>query len=74
MEKYEELEERRSAALLQRMLAMKSLAGSRSSASPIEKLKQISNELRTSQTKKFFEVGDVRFYELVDHLPGRQES
>ncbi|CAD8080636.1 unnamed protein product [Paramecium primaurelia] len=82
LKQYNEYEKKKNAMLLQKMLAVKKYADSLRppkldvfSKSYLQRVKQISQELRESQQKpkKYFEFDDMKFYALVDYF-SRQGS
>ncbi|CAD8110969.1 unnamed protein product [Paramecium sonneborni] len=77
LKQYKKYEKKKNGALLQKMLAVKSYADSLRppkldvfSKSYLQRVKQISQELREGQSKpkKYFEIGDMKFYALVDYI------
>ncbi|CAD8183662.1 unnamed protein product [Paramecium octaurelia] len=77
LKQYKQYEKKKNATLLQKMLAVKSYADSLRppkldvfSKSYLQRVKQISQELREGQAKpkKYFEFGDMKFYALVDYI------
>ncbi|CAD8174115.1 unnamed protein product [Paramecium octaurelia] len=77
LKQYEKYEKKKNAVLLQKMLAVKNYADSLRppkidvfSKDSLDRIRKISQELHENQQKpkKYFEKGDMKFYELADYI------
>ncbi|CAD8149499.1 unnamed protein product [Paramecium octaurelia] len=77
LKQYDKYEKKKSAALLQKMLAVKNYADSLKppkidvfNKDSIDRIRKISQDLHENQQKpkKYFQQGDIKFYALADYI------